>query len=646
MENPTPAPLTRLTLSRQFMLLAALLGMVGLIGGVLIENTVARLDGTASQVNLAGSLRWLTRDAHLETQRYVSGHTRDAELVVARLNRFDDSLNALAKGGTAHGFSVPPLPAELHPKLRAVQESWMPFRQHAREVIALPVTGGDTRHRLDDLHRDAGMLFVAADALTGALSMETEALHASIRATLRAAALGMGALLAFGLVGLRFRVIRPLEKLAESSRRFARNDPSARTGYRANDEIGDLAASFDAMADEIAEHIGQLTKAHAELSKLSLAVEYSPASVMITNAAGVIEYVNPRFTEVTEYRANETVGRKPSFLKAGVMNESIYTELWRTVSTGRPWRGRLLNRKKSGTVFWEDTWIAPIYDDGGRISHYVAVKEDITDRVRVEDEKAGLQAELERRVASRTQQLSATVKELETFSYSVSHDLRGPLRAIHGFAHLMDEHCTECPDTDAKENLHRIQAASLRMGEIIDDLLELSRISRNQLRLQDVDLSAIAREVVAALAAAEPERMVAVSIQNGIRLRADAGLLRIALENLLGNAWKFTAGRGMAEIRLTANRDEAETVIAIADNGAGFDMAYADKLFHPFQRLHGQNEFEGHGIGLATVQRIVHLHGGRAWAEGRPGAGATFSLALPHAPSGALPFKESTLPSP
>ena len=619
----------RFTLSRQFVLIAVLLGLVGLAGGAIIEIGVARLEGTAAQVNLAGSLRWLTRDIHLETQRYVSGHTRDAELVEVRLQRLEANLAVLDQGGAALGLTVPALPDALRPKLGAVRDSWSHFRRHAQEVIARPVAGGDARGLLDDLHRDAGHLFAAAEALTGALSAEVEAQHAAIRHTLRVAALALGVILAVALLALRLRVVAPLQRMAETARRFAAGEQAARTGYRAENEIGDLASAFDDMAGEIGSRIGELTQAHAELRKLSLAVEYSPASVMITDAGGLIEYVNPRFTAVTGYAANEAVGRKPSFLKAGVMDAAVYAELWRTVSAGRPWRGRLLNRKKSGAVFWEDTWIAPIRDAGGRISHYVAVKEDITEQVRIEEERTHMQEDLERRVASRTQQLSATVKELETFSYSVSHDLRTPLRAIHGFAHLMHEECAECDNTEAQGHLQRIQSASLRMGEIIDDLLELARISRNELRIAQLDFSAMAREVLAGLAVAEPERHVVVSVQPGIMLWADAGMLRLALENLLGNAWKFTAGRQPVEIRVTAKRNDGETELLIADNGAGFDMAFADKLFQPFQRLHGRAEFEGNGIGLATVARIVHLHGGRVWAEAWPGRGAAFHVALP-----------------
>ena len=619
----------RLTLSRQFVLIAALLGLVGLVGGIVIESAVSRLDGTAAQVNLAGSLRWLTRDIHLETQRFVSGHTRDAALVEERIQRLEHNFAALEKGGDIQGHKVAALPAELQPRLAAVKRSWPHFREHAREVTARPVLGGDSRGLLDDLHRDAGVLFSAADALTGALSAEVEALHGTIRNTLRFVALALGAILAFASLALRKRIVAPLQRMAEAARRFAGGDPAARAHYRADDEIGDLATAFDNMAGEIGARIGELTKAHVELRKLSLAVEYSPASVMISDARGVIEYVNPCFTAVTGYPSGEAIGRKPSFLKAGVMNDEVYADLWRTVSAGRPWRGRLLNRKKNGTVFWEDTWIAPIRDAAGRISHYVAVKEDITDEVRLEEEKAYLQEDLERRVASRTQQLSATVRELEAFSYSVSHDLRAPLRAIHGFAHLMQEECAECESAEAKGHLLRIQSASLRMGEIIDDLLELARISRNELRIASVDLTEMARRVIATLAAAEPERHIVVSVKPGIMVRADAGMLRLALENLLGNAWKFTAGRDPADIRVTARHNDGETEILIADNGAGFDMAFAEKLFQPFQRLHGREEFEGNGIGLATVARIVHLHGGRIWAEAWPGRGAAFHVVLP-----------------
>ncbi|HWP34685.1 MAG TPA: ATP-binding protein, partial [Thermodesulfobacteriota bacterium] len=261
----------------------------------------------------------------------------------------------------------------------------------------------------------------------------------------------------------------------------------------------------------------------------------------------------------------------------------------------------------------------------GLLSGYEALYRAVA---RSEDRYRALSAELERRVAARTAQLELANRELEAFSYSVSHDLRAPLRSIDGFSQALLEDYEERLDADGREHLRRVRAASQRMAQLIDDLLGLARVARSELRREAVDLSALARDIVAELRGREPERPVVVEIADGLVTRGDPRLLRLALENLLGNAWKFTRGRTPARIAVGVEQGEGEPAYFVRDNGAGFDMAYAGKLFGPFQRLHAAAEFEGNGIGLATVQRIVHRHGGRVWATGAVGQGATFYFTL------------------
>ena len=264
---------------------------------------------------------------------------------------------------------------------------------------------------------------------------------------------------------------------------------------------------------------------------------------------------------------------------------------------------------------------------------------------RIEDQKNELQryaAELEQRVEERTRelqerneslrrnaaQLLAANTELDAFAYSVSHDLRAPLRSIDGFSQILLEDYSGTLDAAGRESLQRVRAASQRMGTLIDDLLKLARVTRVEIRTEDVDLSGMAREIAAELQRATPERLVEFAIAPGLSARGDARLLRVALDNLLRNSWKYTAKQAQPRIEFASIAANGERAFMVRDNGAGFDMQYADKLFGVFQRLHSPAEFEGTGVGLATVRRIITRHGGRIWAEGVVDRGATFYFTL------------------
>jgi len=236
--------------------------------------------------------------------------------------------------------------------------------------------------------------------------------------------------------------------------------------------------------------------------------------------------------------------------------------------------------------------------------------------------------ELEQRVQERTAQLAAANKELEAFSYSVSHDLRAPLRSIDGFSLALLEDSAERLDEEGKDHLQRIRAATQRMGMLIDDLLNLSRVTRTEIHKETVNLSALVHAVAAGLQEAQPERKIDFRIENRLEANADARLVQVILENLLGNACKFTSKRTSPCIEFGQTRHNGSSAYFVRDNGAGFDAAYANRLFGAFQRLHGAAEFPGTGIGLATVQRIVRRHGGEIWAEGAVEKGATFYFTL------------------
>ncbi len=260
----------------------------------------------------------------------------------------------------------------------------------------------------------------------------------------------------------------------------------------------------------------------------------------------------------------------------------------------------------------------------GYTAEDVVMLQDLADRAGLAIENARLYDDLERRVRQRTAELETTNKELEAFSYSVAHDLRAPVRSIDGFTQVLLDDCADRLTSDEKDNLLRVRGAARRMGQLIDDLLSLSRVTRVELRRQRVDLSELACTILARLQAAQPERAVDVIVEPGLVAQADPRLADIALTNLLGNAWKFTAQRARARIEFAARAGDEPAVYFVRDNGAGFNPEYTGKLFGAFQRLHTAHEFEGSGIGLAIVDRIVERHGGRIWGEGEVDRGATF----------------------
>jgi light-regulated signal transduction histidine kinase (bacteriophytochrome) len=286
-------------------------------------------------------------------------------------------------------------------------------------------------------------------------------------------------------------------------------------------------------------------------------------------------------------------------------------------------------RRADGVYRWWLVRGAPLRDATGTTIKWFGTCTDIHDLKLAEEEIQRLNSGLERRVRERTAELEAANKELEAFSYSVSHDLRTPLRSIDGFSKILLDDYKDKLDAEGRDNLGRVRRATQRMGQLIDDLLKLSRSTRNEMKSVMVDLTALAREIATELQQAEPARSVRWVIAPDLVALGDPELLRVALENLLGNAWKFTGPQKNALIDFGSVETEGGPAFFVRDNGVGFDMAYADKLFGVFQRLHAARDFPGSGIGLANVQRIVHRHGGRVWAEGRENLGATFHFTLP-----------------
>jgi PAS domain S-box-containing protein len=385
-----------------------------------------------------------------------------------------------------------------------------------------------------------------------------------------------------------------------------------------------LAAAGTARSNARHRHLEQaLQESGTRFRRL---VESAPDGVVIADTEGRIVLANAQTEALFGYSRDEIVGNPVEMLiperyrQGHVGMRKGYTAHPRTRPMGEGLE--LYGRRKDGSEFPVSISLSPIQT--GPEMHIFGDIRDITFQRQAQERIQ----ELNDSLARHNTELKVINQELEAFSYSVSHDLRSPLRAIDGFSRiLIGEHAGQL-DEKGRDRLERVRQAAQHMGALIDDLLKLSRVTRADLQFQDLDLSALAAEAADALQKQEPARNVQVSVASGLKATGDPKLLRIALDNLLGNAWKFTGLQEEARIEFGMGMQNGESVYYVRDNGAGFDMAYADKLFGAFQRLHDTGEFPGTGIGLATVQRIIHKHGGRIWAEGTVGQGATFYFTL------------------
>jgi PAS domain S-box-containing protein len=356
------------------------------------------------------------------------------------------------------------------------------------------------------------------------------------------------------------------------------------------------------------------------------AMEYSAIGKALLDHDGHIVDANPSLARILRKPREQLLGSafdghfidRPDEAGRGrerdvLANEGVY-------------RGTRTLMREDGGLRQVQLTYSPVPGDIGQDITRLAQVEDVTDRLRAEAQVLALNRSLEARVAARTRELTIANQELESFAYSVSHDLRAPLRAIDGFSRLLGERHGDAIQDEGREYLARVRNATARMGTLIESLLKMARLGRGGIKPAPLDLSRMCAEIVAELRANEPAREVMVEIAPGLQATGDPSLVRNLLQNLVGNAWKFTRDR--SDARIEVGRD-GEGVFFVRDNGAGFAPEYADKLFRPFQRLHSQEQFAGDGIGLASVKRIVERHGGTIHAEGRAGEGATFRFTLP-----------------
>jgi PAS domain S-box-containing protein len=488
----------------------------------------------------------------------------------------------------------------------------------------------------------------------------TEALYARLKlyGEISAIVLAVSLLMALLISPIFQRQIAgPITQLAEIAQLVSRDKNYSVRAAPANsrDEISVLVQAFNGMLSQIQERDGALQRAHDELeqrveertSELTRANELltqevserkqteealrqseerfrlmvsdvKDYAILMLDPDGRVASWNAGAERTKGYRAEEIIGEHFSRFypaeerQSGRAALALQTALEQGRYEDEGWRVR-----KDGSRFWADVVVTTLRDKTGQLRGFCKVTRDVTDRKRNEE-----------LLRLQYAQLETANKELDAFSYSVSHDLRAPLRGIDGFSQALLEDYGDKLDAPGQDYLQRVRTAAQRMSALIDDLLNLSRVTRSEIRREKLDLSAVVRSIADELQRGTPTRNVTFVITDGLTVNGDSRLLRVAIENLLGNAWKYTSGHPCARIEFGLDQSNGQPAYFIRDDGAGFDPRYSDRLFGAFQRLHALTEFPGTGIGLATVQRIIRRHGGEIWADGAVEKGATFHFTL------------------
>lgn len=374
-----------------------------------------------------------------------------------------------------------------------------------------------------------------------------------------------------------------------------------------------------------------LRKTFNELSDYKDALDKATI-VSITDPDGTITHVNDNFCKISKYSREELVGAHHTKIRSGFYTPEETERIYHIINTEKIWKGEVQHKAKDGSLYWEDATVMPFVDIDGRVYQYISIKNDITDLKKVTKELHDLNSQLEYRVEQRTQELNEANKALESFSYSVSHDLRAPLRIMDGYSDILLEDHSHQLDDEGKRILDIIMNNARRMGKLIDALLNLSHLGRKELSVKLISMNDLLNKVIND----QPfpnNKPVDIRIANLLPATGDAELLEHVWGNLISNAVKYSSKTESPVVEIRSEKIAQEVIYSVKDNGVGFDMKYADKLFGVFQRLHKMNEYEGTGIGLALVQRIVTKNGGRVWADSEPGKGATFYFSLPAKPT-------------
>lgn len=356
-----------------------------------------------------------------------------------------------------------------------------------------------------------------------------------------------------------------------------------------------------------------------ELSKLGTAVEQSANMIAVTDAAGNIQMVNSAFTRCTGYSKNEIIGMNMSILKSGHQSGFFYENMWNRINAGDTWTGRILNKKKNGTLYWDRTVITPIKNDHGDITNFISVKEDITEMIQAEAEKESLLKEMDLKN-----------RELETLSYGISHDMKSPLVTIEGYVTHLEEDFEKIVDDDARKKLATIKRASSKLRSLIDEFMKYSKLGRLPLNKEKLVLGEVVSEALMSMSAAEKHPEIKISIFNeSTPLRGDKNRVFQIFENLIYNSIKYIGENNEnPTIEIGADDSIGEVVYYVKDNGIGIEKENIDKLFNMFFQASKAVDSEGSGVGLSIVKKIIELHGGKIWVESEPGKGTTVHFTL------------------